>query len=112
MCNFSQWIRKLFFLATVFHLRLQCMLTKRKPKCALVILHLKHSQHVQRLLFPSPLLPQHPPTSIPDFHINFILWFLSGIVLHYITLLDPVYLHNSNATLKDINIVTASKHTF
>lgn len=28
------------------------------------------------------------------------------------TLLDPVYLHNLNATLKDINTVTVFKHTF
>lgn len=44
--------------------------------------------------------------------INFILQFLTGIVLHCITLLDPVYLHNSNATPKDVNIVTVFKHTF
>lgn len=46
------------------------------------------------------------------FHLNFILQFLAGIVIHCLTLLDPVYLHNSNAILEDINIVTVFKHTF
>lgn len=64
------------------------------------LLHLNQSQHVQSHYFSR------------EFYIKFILQFLSGIVLHCITLLDPIYLHNSNATLKDINIVTVFKHTF
>lgn len=86
-----------FFFVIVGHLRMYFRVKSKKSECAFLIfslLHFKQNQHVRSPFF------------LRKFDINLILQLLSRIVLCCITPLDPVYLHNSNATLKDINRVT------